>query len=955
MPTSVTFTPGTLIRARGREWIVLPESEPDLLRLRPLGGADDEVTGLLTALETVTPASFAPPDPDTVGDFMSCRLLRDAVRLGIRSAAGPFRSFGRLGVEPRPYQLVPLLMALRLDPVRMLIADDVGIGKTVEACLVARELLDRGEAHGLAVLCPPHLAEQWQRELAEKFHIEAELVLAGTASRLERGLAATETIFDRYRHVIVSLDFIKSERRRQQFLLGCPDLVIVDEAHTCSDLGAGRGRQQRHQLLRDLVRRAERHLLLVTATPHSGNDAGFRSLLGLLDADLANLPSDLSGRANETQRRKLARYLVQRRRDDLRRFMKTDTPFPERLDKELSYVLSKPHLDLFEKAIAFARETTEEAKEDRRRYRIRWWSMLALLRSLGSSPAAAEATLRSRARNAGAETLEEAESMGREAVLDLGEDQPLEGADAVPGSDFEEDAAPEAPVRRKLLALAREAAKLGGDADPKLAGAIPQLEKLVKDGFRPIVFCRFIDTAEYLGAALKKALKGVEIGVVTGQLAPEEREQRIAALAEAPKRVLVATDCLSEGINLQEWFDAVFHYDLSWNPTRHEQREGRVDRFGQARPEVRVVTYYGANSPIDGMVLDVLLRKHKAIRKALGISIPVPMNTEDVFSAIIEGLVTRGRGGAQAKLFEEEFRTSQKELHGDWDAAAGREERSRSLFAQETIQPDEVARELREAQSAVGAGTDLGRFVRDALTAHAVVLEQRSDGVLRAELREAPRALRDVLGVHGKATERRLRTAPPVADGEVLLTRTHPFTEALAGYVLDTALDPPAGDKPPAARRCGMIRTAKVSKRTTLLLARFRFDLHSGRGASAEGSLAEECAVVGFEGDPSTPTWLDPSAAEALLEVKPDSNVDVGAAAGHVRTMVEGLPLLQPRLEEAARERAQALMEAHERVRTALRAGAKVQVRPHLPVDVLGVYVFLPPAVRPTMRSGGAR
>src|SRR5213595_2690452 len=112
-------------------------------------------------------------------------MLRDAVRLGFRSSAGPFRSFGHIAVEPRPYQLVPLLMALRLDPVRLLIADDVGIGKTVEALLIARELFDRGEVHRMAVLCPPHLAEQWQAELARKFHIEAELVGAGSAARLE--------------------------------------------------------------------------------------------------------------------------------------------------------------------------------------------------------------------------------------------------------------------------------------------------------------------------------------------------------------------------------------------------------------------------------------------------------------------------------------------------------------------------------------------------------------------------------------------------------------------------------------------------------------------------------------------------------------------------------------------------------------------------------------------------
>ena len=165
MSTAPTFQPGALVTARGREWVVLSESTGDLLMLHPAGGLNEEVTGVLASIEPVESATFRLPGREDLGDFTSGRLLRDAARLSTRAAAGPFRSFGRIAVEPRPYQLVPLMMALKLDPVRMLIADDVGIGKTIEACLIARELLDRGEIRRLTVLCPPHLAEQWQREL----------------------------------------------------------------------------------------------------------------------------------------------------------------------------------------------------------------------------------------------------------------------------------------------------------------------------------------------------------------------------------------------------------------------------------------------------------------------------------------------------------------------------------------------------------------------------------------------------------------------------------------------------------------------------------------------------------------------------------------------------------------------------------------------------------------------
>ena len=153
------FTIGNLVRARGREWVVQPDSKQDWLRLRPLGGADNDIIALIPELEfqPVEPATFPWPNPEKPGNHAAALLLRDALRLKLRAGGGPFRSFGNIAVEPRAYQLVPLLMALRLTTVRLLIADDVGVGKTIEAGLIVRELMDRGEISRLAVLCPPHL------------------------------------------------------------------------------------------------------------------------------------------------------------------------------------------------------------------------------------------------------------------------------------------------------------------------------------------------------------------------------------------------------------------------------------------------------------------------------------------------------------------------------------------------------------------------------------------------------------------------------------------------------------------------------------------------------------------------------------------------------------------------------------------------------------------------------
>ena len=223
------------MRARGHpEWIVLAGGDGEVLRVRPLSGSEEDQTLIHVGLEAdpVTDATCPPPLPGQKAGHDAAILLRDAMQLSLRRGAGPFRGFGQIAVQPRAYQLVPLLMALKLDPVRLLVADDVGVGKTIEGALIARELLDRGDIDRTTVLCPPHLVDQWVTELDVHFHIRAVPVTAASAARLERNLPPSESIFGSHLHTVVSLDYIKSERRRADFLRACPDFVIVDEAHT---------------------------------------------------------------------------------------------------------------------------------------------------------------------------------------------------------------------------------------------------------------------------------------------------------------------------------------------------------------------------------------------------------------------------------------------------------------------------------------------------------------------------------------------------------------------------------------------------------------------------------------------------------------------------------------------------------------------------------------------------
>jgi superfamily II DNA or RNA helicase len=817
----------------------------------------------------------------------------------------------------------------------------VGIGKSVEAVLVARELLDRGEIQRLAVLCPPHLAEQWQKELAEKFHIEAELVLSSTIQRLERDLPIGVSVFDRHRFVVVSTDFIKSDRRAADFEHKCPEFVIVDEAHGCTLAGGvGRGRQQRFELIRKIASRPDRHFVLVTATPHSGNEGAFRSLLGLLDEEFFDLPADMDRSEREGIRRKLARHLVQRRRADIRHYLETDTSFPTRLDKERTYNFSDEYRELFDDIVKFAREFVTEAASNNRRRRVRYWSALALLRCFSSSPAAAVATLRSRA--AVDEVAEdEVDEVGRQTVMDQDEADAVIALDLSPGSEADGEAE---ATRRKLLAFARRAESLAGPLDAKLQGAIKELKALLKAGFQPIVFCRFVDTADYVARHLREELPDkVRVESVTGLLPPVERESRIESLTrEGGQYILVCTDCLSEGVNLQQAFNAVLHYDLCWNPTRHEQREGRVDRFGQERPEVRVITYYGKDNPIDGVILDVLIRKHKSIKSDLGVTVAVPRSSEQIAETLFEGALFREmtRTGKRQRFldFGDDELDKVTAFHAEWDNAREKEKASRSRFAQHSLDKDAVAAELRGVRDAIGGSEDVARFVRTVFQAANIPI-QESDSTISIHVNnETPRALRQAIGRDDSFTG---RFDFPLQEGELYLGRTSPIVEGLAGWTLDQALDPAARDARPIASRCGVVSTSLVKVRTTLVITRFRFHLKV-TGIASETILCEEIVPLAFNGSPANPEWLRAEDGEKLLAARPEQNLIATAIEQQVGLLIGSFVAIQRALEPVASQRAAAQLQAHERVREASKGKGRVSIEPVLPVDLLGAYVLLP-------------
>jgi superfamily II DNA or RNA helicase len=813
-------------------------------------------------------------------------------------------------------------MALRLPVVRLIIADDVGIGKTIEAGLILRELIDRGEIDRLTVLCPPHLVEQWTSELKTKFDLDAVAVTASTAARLERGLPASQTLFDAHPFTVVSLDYIKADKRRDSFARSCPKTIVVDEAHAC--VGVNQGRQQRFELLKRLSDDSERHLILLTATPHSGDEGAFDRLLSLVNPEF-----ETSSIEDAEDRVRVARHLVQRRRIDLMGHdWGEDRTFPRHETTEQAYPLDTAHQAFHEAVLDYCLSVVTTSGEDQHRRRLAFWGTLALMRCVGSSPAAAASALRNRLASDIDRLGEQVFDDDEAESIDI---EPAPGVSpAIEGEDMN-------PLERLIV----QADKLTKGKDPKLSAVIEVLKPLINEGANPVVFCRFIATAEHVAEGLRKAFPELRIEAVTGALPSEERRARVEDMGTATQRILVATDCLSEGINLQSLFDSVIHYDLSWNPTRHQQREGRVDRFGQSKPLVRSVLLYSPDSAIDGAVLEVILRKAAAIRKVTGVTVPLPEERGAVTGALMNAVLLRKRKAGQLAL-DFGFANDAQKMEIRWRDAQEGEKKSRARFAQNAIKPEEVAPEWRRWRELLGGPAEVRHFVERALSRLDAPLDV-SSSVPQAHLHTLPLGLRERLASRGLEGSIRLAfEEPPPANAEVVV-RSHPLPATLAEALLEAALDPTSSPVPPVGR-AGAWPTPAVSSITTLALLRLRFKLIV-RGRKEKMLLVEESAAIAFEGTAETPcatgsaAWslLDSSSSGNLADLAKDRMVE------QARNRITGL--LGGPIAAYANDRAAALAEDHARVRAAGVNVPRVTVESVLPADVMGVFVLLPGSI----------
>lgn len=954
--------PGKLVTLRGRDWVVLPSDDPSLLVVKPLGGSDIEATGIYLPLDIEhdipKDARFAPPSPEDLGDITTAKILYESARLAFRNGAGPFRALAKLSFRPRSYQLIPLIMALRQETVRLLIADDVGVGKTVEALLLTRELIERRRIKRFAVICLPHLCDQWQREISEKLDIEAVVVRSSTQARLDRQIQGDTSVYEYYPYQIISIDYIKSESRRDVFIEQCPELLIVDEAHTCArPAGASTSQQQRYHLLSRLSAKADKNLVLLTATPHSGKPEEFQSLLGLLrpEYETLDIPS-----ATQAKRRELARHFVQRKRADVEKWLGEETPFPTRETFEWSYNLSRDYAAFFNDILDFARKlVAPDQKVGIQRKRVQYWTALALLRGVMSSPAAGVSMLSTRLENL---TL----AMGEDHSLSL-----MEADDTIvenPVADTENYALADiSPTQlmevgdwteyqqRQLREFGRRLKSLQGERqDAKLSNLVAVLEDWLEVEFNPVVFCRYIPTANYLGEQLKllllKKFPNLDLQVVTSEDPDEIRKDRIKAMEGSKQRVLIATDCLSEGINLQHLFTAVLHYDLPWNPNRLEQREGRVDRFGQTAKIVKACLLYGADNPIDGIVLDVLLRKVREIKKATGINVPFPEDSQSIIDTITHALllnpdrrISIRKDSFQLTLDLENFEEAaeaKRLVTRKVDEAAEREKISRSIFAQNAIQASEIEQDLKAVDEAIGDPRAVEEFVVSVLQnlLGVQVIKDRKEPGYVIVTGNLPPQLQNLLPV-GPQVQISFVSPPP--KGFLYIGRNHRFVEQLCQMIMGNTLS--RQDR--SAARAAVIRTREVTRKTTLVLFRCRNVIEQSREKlrNPYQIVAEEMLLWGWCRGADSLEFIDHARAKKLLETaRASSDLSPQSRANFLTQELSTLANLDDEFNRIAEEQSKRLVAAHERFSALLDKNRFQVVYPVLPMDFLGIYILLP-------------
>lgn len=630
--TAVVPEVGQIVTVRGANWVVTEVVQQGLMR----SSADDALQQLQHAvtLQSVeddrlghelrvvwelepgrsTSAHRGLPtqiDAKRFDDPNKLAAFVDALRWGAITSAddqtvqAPFHS----GANVEAYQLEPLKRALANPRANLLLADDVGLGKTIEAGLVIQELFLRHRARTAIIVCPAGLCLKWQDEMDQKFGLHFEVVNSETMRQVRRSHGLHANPFTLFPRIIVSMAWLPGQRAQRQLrdAFGATkerfafDVLVVDEAHHVAPSSPSRtdsvGHErsgyavdsQRTRAVRELAQRAE-HRLFLSATPHNGYTESFTALLEMID------PHRFV-RSNKVDAKALQEVAVRRLKRDLREVK----GFQEREVKVLPYVPTDDEAEAYERLLAFTKRRDKAVANIGGSQSARDMATLLLKKRFFSSPVAFARTIdvykdtRARGLNIDFEA-------AYDEILGFGADDLEEGKVDQPELETLKQTKSALPELTQedlddLAWLSDWGHRYEGRPDSRLAVLLGHLEAQLRPtgdwgNERIVIFTEYVDTLQWIHAVLRQeSLDNDRVEVIDGSTDAETRELIRARFNESPAktkvRILLGTDAAGEGIDLQRYCHRLVNFDIPFNPNRLEQRIGRIDRYGQTyRPEV---------------------------------------------------------------------------------------------------------------------------------------------------------------------------------------------------------------------------------------------------------------------------------------------------------------------------------------------------------------------------------
>lgn len=741
---TLKFQPGTLVTCRRRLWRV-DYQEEDILNVTSIDESTNKAK-LYLPLEDIKPGNLDYPSISQIGTPQDQKLMLDAFRLSMVNSTTPLRSLQYSRAIPIAYQLVPVTMALEHERIRMLIADDVGLGKTIEAGLIIQELRYRGLARKLLVICPANLREQWREALSYFFHIDAQIYSRENRRRLEKNLPAGTNLLEFHDAFIVSIDYAKAIEVRNLLLDTNWDIALIDEAHQVAKPHQVNSEHKvdmdRWSFAQELSKSKKiEHLLLLTATPHNGYTDSFASLIYLLDVNAT------SGKLHSpTINPEIAcHHIVQRRRSDVEEWLRNGPnpmSFPTRDQDEVVIRPSTEELETIKAVENYGNIILDNAKDAKKRIRtLAGWTVLHLHKRALSSPEALRCSLKNR-KEALLKRLDDlleedpglSEIDARANVLDeqvsetYDEDEIILRSEKVaPGSKEMLDV--EIGILDDLITKAKTVTPA---KDSKLFELSKnQLSDMLRVKTKVIIFTKYRDTMRYVANQLSatQRFNGVDIFTLDGTLNETQRNEVFSKFGEAPKAVLVATDAISEGINLQHYSSQVIHYELPWNPNRLEQRNGRVDRFGQREPVVKIRTLV-LDETLDATILKVLIQKSNQIRKDYGFSPPYFGDETSVLDLIREHGMSVSAGVVQLGLFEvfENLDTSEENPFSNEVLERIKHD---SFYGQTDLSLAFIQEQIEKTYKTIGTPQAIQTFVTSGLNRFNCNISQNRDDTLK--------------------------------------------------------------------------------------------------------------------------------------------------------------------------------------------------------------------------------